>query len=442
MKNSGSILNGFIKPLLLVAFISTLAACSSTKKFNKNLERDFSNSAVFNQSFSGFALMDPVNNEMLNEYNSQKYFTPASNVKLLTFYAGLKVLGDSLPALSYVIQNDSLIFKGTGDPSFLYADAYRSKVYEFLKSREENLYYQRPVFNEESFGPGWSWDDYNYYYSVERAAFPIYGNYVEFNSEIGQDKPSTNIQPFKDSLIASKNDLDIERDLDKNIFRYNNSKLKEGSSRIVPFKYSEELFTKLLADTLNKPVKLIDEKWKITTSSKIFYSLPADSLYKTMLRNSDNFIAEQLLMMVGNSVSDSLSTKNAIKFMKSKYLNDLPDEPIWVDGSGLSRYNLVTPRSMVVLLKKIMEEIPQEKLFDFLPTGGQNGTLKNWYKAEEPYIFAKTGTLSNNHNLSGYIKTKSGRILLFSFMNNNYTVSSSIIKTEMQRILRNIYLNY
>ncbi len=386
--------------------------------------------------------MDPESNKIINEYNSHKYFTPASNVKLLTFYASLKILGDSLPALNYVIQNDSLIFQGTGDPSFLYADAPESKVYDFLKNYEGNLYYQHPAYTEESFGPGWSWDDYNYYYSVERSAFPIYGNYVVFKSSPGQNQPTTSIEKFRKDLVLSESNSEIKRDLNSNIFRYNKSDSNKESTQIVPFKYSDELFTELLSDTLNRPVTLINKGWTPTNSSKILYSLPTDSLYKTMLRNSDNFIAEQLLMMVGNNLSDSVNTKNAITYIKKTYLKDLPDEPIWVDGSGLSRYNLITPRSMVFLLKKISEEIPQEKLFEFLPTGGKTGTLKNWYIAEEPYIFAKTGTLSNNHNLSGYIKTKSGRILLFSFMNNNYIVSSSIIKNEMQRILRRIYLNY
>jgi len=425
-----------------ILIIGTLLfSCSSSRKLNKYLSSQLT-SEIFNQSFSGFALMDPESNKIINEYNSQKYFTPASNVKLLTFYASLKILGDSLPALNYVIQNDSLIFQGTGDPSFLYADAPESKVYDFLKNYEGNLYYQHPAYTEESFGPGWSWDDYNYYYSVERSAFPIYGNYVVFKSNPGQNQPTTSIEKFRKHLVLSESNSEIKRDLNSNIFRYNKSDSNKESTQIVPFKYSAELFTELLSDTLNRPVTLINKGWTPTNSSKTLYSLPTDSLYKTMLRNSDNFIAEQLLMMVGNNLSDSLNTKNAITYIKKTYLKDLPDEPIWVDGSGLSRYNLITPRSMVFLLKKISEEIPQEKLFEFLPTGGKNGTLKNWYIAEEPYIFAKTGTLSNNHNLSGYIKTKSGRILLFSFMNNNYIVSSSIIKNEMQRIMRKIYLNY
>lgn len=441
MKNSILFLRT-VKPFITIALIATLSACSSLKKVNKELKRDFSNIPEFNQSFSGFALMDPENNKMLVEFNSQKYFTPASNIKLFTFYAGLKVLGDSLPALTYSIQNDSLIFQGTGDPSFLYTETHPSKVYEFLKNRRENLYYQSPIFIEEAFGPGWSWDDFNYYYSVERTAFPIFGNYVAFTLNPSLNKPTTKIKKFQDSLIFSEKDLEIKRDLEKNIFRYNTSELKEETTQIVPFKYSAELFTQLLTDTLKKPVELLTEKWQKKTPPKILYSLPSDSLYKPMLRNSDNFIAEQLLMMVGNEVSDSLSAEKAIKFIKKNYLNDLPDEPIWVDGSGLSRYNLVTPRSMVFLLKKIKEEIPQEKLFYLLPAGGQTGTLKNWYKAEEPYIFAKTGTLSNNHNLSGFIKTKSGKILAFSFMNNNYVLPTSEIKKTMEKFLLKIRNSY
>lgn len=430
------------KSIFLIVILAAISSCSSIKKVNKELKTDFSNIQEFNQSFSGFALMDPETNKMLIENNSQKYFTPASNIKLFTFYAGLKVLGDSLPALRYIVQNDSLIFQGTGDPSFLYADAHPSQVYEFLKCRKENLYYQRPDFQEEYFGPGWSWDDFNYYYSVERSVFPIFGNYVEFTSEMGENKPTTKISKFQDSLVFIETGSKIKRDLEKNIFRYNNSEVKEKTTQIVPFKYSAELFTELLSDTLKKPVTLLDEKWQKTTPFKILYSLPADSLYKPMLRNSDNFIAEQLLMMVGNEVSDSLSTQNAIDFIKTTYLNDLPDEPVWVDGSGLSRYNLVTPRSMVFLLKKIMKEIPQEKLFYLLPAGGETGSLKNWYKAEQPYVFAKTGTLSNNHNLSGFIRTKSGKILVFSFMNNNYVLPTSEIKKAMETFLLKIRDSY
>jgi D-alanyl-D-alanine carboxypeptidase/D-alanyl-D-alanine-endopeptidase (penicillin-binding protein 4) len=161
-----------------------------------------------------------------------------------------------------------------------------------------------------------------------------------------------------------------------------------------------------------------------------------------MLKESDNFIAEQILLLAAQKTSDTLKSEIAIDYMKEFYLKDLPDEPMWYDGSGLSRYNLFTPRSMVKLLEKIKKEVPQEKLLDMLPTGGHSGTIKNYYKAKKTYIFAKTGTLKNNHSISGFLKTKSGKLLIFSFMNSNYTVPTSVLKAEMEKVLLSIRDNY
>ena len=97
---------------------------------------------------------------------------------------------------------------------------------------------------------------------------------------------------------------------------------------------------------------------------------------------------------------------------------------------------------MVRLLEKISEEVPQKRLFQLLPAGGESGTIKKLYKAETPYVYAKTGTISNVHTLSGYLITESGKVLIFSFMNNNYTVPSAEIKAGMEIILKNIHLNY
>mgnify|MGYP006191173279 CR=1 FL=1 len=87
------------------------------------------------------------------------------------------------------------------------------------------------------------------------------------------------------------------------------------------------------------------------------------------------------------------------------------------------------------LLAYLVANLPEERLLPLLPAGGESGTIRNWYKAEEPYVYAKTGTLENNHSLSGFLKTRSGKTLIFSFMNSNYTVSSSEIKKEMEKIL-------
>nr|WP_237690391.1 D-alanyl-D-alanine carboxypeptidase/D-alanyl-D-alanine-endopeptidase [Salegentibacter tibetensis] len=418
-----------------------LSSCSSTRQISKPLDQIFNNSSVFKQGFSGFMVVDPEENKILYSHNENKYFTPASNTKLFTFYAGLKILGNSIPALKFHIENDTLYFKATGDPSFLNENLPDSKVFEFLRDNTNHLAYVAPNYIEKHQGPGWAWDDYNAYYSAERTAFPIYGNMIGFEFEKNKEFPVVSPSIFKDSLVSSKDSLvstRLRRDINRNRFQFNNQKKQSDFSQSVPFNYSSEILVKLLNDTLQKPVSLVQNSALNKKLDKTLYSVPADSVYKRMLKESDNFIAEQILIMAAGIISDTLKSESAIDYMKKNHLKDLPDEPMWYDGSGLSRYNLFTPRSMVKLLQKIKVEVPQEELLDMLPMGGHSGTIKNYYKAEEPYVFAKTGTLKNNHSLSGYLKTKSGKILIFSFMNSNYTVPTPVLKAEMEKVLLHI----
>ena len=88
-------------------------------------------------------------------------------------------------------------------------------------------------------------------------------------------------------------------------------------------------------------------------------------------------------------------------------------------------------------------EFPESRLFALLAQGGQAGTLRNWYSdGQGPYLFGKTGSLSGVHNLSGYLKTRSGKTVVFSFMNNHYTGSSQPVKARMQRILNRVRDHY
>lgn len=434
-----------LKNSTLFLIIIALASCSTTRKISKPLDKIFSQSPVFEQGFVGFMLVDPEKDKTLYSHNAEHYFTPASNTKLFTFYAGLKILDDSIPALKYQIQNDTLYFKATGDPSFLNENLPNSNVFDFLKNKANHLAYITPTYTEKHQGPGWAWDDYNAYYSAERTAFPIYGNMVGFDFEKNKEFPVVSPKIFTDSTVSSKNSLvstRLRRDLVSNRFEFNNLKKESDFSQSVPFKYSSEILIKLLEDSLQKPVSLIENSELNKKLTKTLYSIPSDSVYKEMLKVSDNFIAEQILIMAAGKVSDTLKSEIAIDYMKENHLKDLQDEPMWYDGSGLSRYNLFTPRSIVSLLQKISAEVPQEKLLDMLPTGGHSGTIRNFYKADKPYIFAKTGTLKNNHSLSGFLKTKSGKVLIFSFMNSNYTVPTSILKAEMEKVLLNIRDNY
>lgn len=427
----------------LVFLLGTIVFFYSCSPISKGrLNKTFTGTEERFQDHTGFVLYDLEKNKTVFEFNGARYFTPASNTKIFTFFAALKTLGDSVPALEYIQRNDSLIFWGTGDPSFLYKKVfYDSGVYHFLRSTESDLYFSDANFHTTHLGSGWAWDDYNSGYSPERSAFPVYGNIVS----VIADQEVLRISPpyFSDSFVVGepKEETEIIRKLDENTFAFHPAthitKVKEFN---VPFIADSSAFLSILADTLKKPVTLVHTPLPDFTNA--LYSIHLDSLYSTMMQDSDNFIAEQLLLMCANVLSDTLKPEISIEFIKRNYLHDLPDEPVWVDGSGLSRYNLFTPRSIVKMWQKIWEIIPRDRLFPLLAAGGEKGTIRNWYRGQKPYIFGKTGTLSNNHCLSGFLVTKKGKVLIFSFMNSNYTTRTNDIRRNMQNILFNIYEHY
>jgi D-alanyl-D-alanine carboxypeptidase/D-alanyl-D-alanine-endopeptidase (penicillin-binding protein 4) len=426
---------------LLVIFWFTCFAFSCAPVSKKSLHKSFKLSDAKFKDHTGFVLYDLDRNKTLYEYQSANYFTPASNTKIFTLLGCLSILGDSVPGLKYSELGDSLVFWGTGDPSFLYKEVYdNGRVYSFLQSAERPLYFSDANFQTTHFGPGWAWDDYNDYYSAERSPFPAYGNMMTLRSidshvmvypSYFKNYVNKDTDPEKSKVI---------RRLENNEFTFYSGPNKKEFKADVPFKVNSELTTNLLADTLHKMVRYINRP--IASTAKTLFSVPVDSLYKVMMQESDNFIAEQLLLVCSQTVSDTLQPDVAIRYIKKNFLQDLVDEPQWVDGSGLSRYNLFTPRSIVEIWKKIYRLMPRDRLFSILATGGMSGTIKNWYKGDRPYIFGKTGSLSNNHCLSGYLVAKSGRTFIFSFMNNNFTSPVNEVKGNMEEILRSIYESY
>jgi D-alanyl-D-alanine carboxypeptidase/D-alanyl-D-alanine-endopeptidase (penicillin-binding protein 4) len=196
-----------------------------------------------------------------------------------------------------------------------------------------------------------------------------------------------------------------------------------------------------LQDTLKKCIGLVT--LAMPDSARTLYTIAADSVYKRMNLPSDNFVAEQLLLVCSSTLPGGvLSTSDVIAYSKKRFMNDLPDEPQWFDGSGLSRHNLFTPRTMVALLQKIADKMHNEqRLHNLLPAGGVIGTLKNAYKTDNgvPFVWGKTGSLSNNHNQSGYLITRKGKKLIFSYMNNNFIRPTADIRGEMVRVITEIH---
>ncbi len=444
------------KLLISYCLVLFLLGCHSTKELVKKdvypqsakATNQIEKSKLFSKSFTGFTLYDPTTKKTLEGILDDMYFTPASTTKILTCYTALNVLGDSLPAIRYVIDDNRLIFWGTGDPSLLNPNlGNNKKVIDFLKSRKEKLYYA-PQLVDARFGAGWAWDDYNYGFMLEKDDFPLYGNKTHWKFKRGRKKPTCTPSYFNSSVeeVETLGNGRIARAEHENIFKFKNSSSLSARSSTIPMKTSAILTQKLLSNLLKRPVHLYNYSSKLNKRKdvKTIYSTSLDEALRKMMQPSDNFLAEQLLLMASYELFNVFNTKKIIAHAKKKFFKKTPDVLVWRDGSGISRYNLFTPRSLVYLLDHMRKDYGEARLLKIFPAGGESGTIKKWYKSDTttPYVYAKTGTLSNKHCLSGYIKTKSGKTLIFSFMHNNYITGSSPLKKEMTKVLELIREQY
>lgn len=427
-----------LKAIVPILFTVLLGSCSTIKMMSGkgNIEKEIDRIGTFNEHFTGMALYDPTTDEWIYKKNASRYFTPASNTKLLTYFASVVTLDEYLNTLTYEIKEDTLFFSGTGDPTFLHSDFTNHRAFDFL-ANQDTAYQLVFVPNRlaSKFGSGWAWDDYNYGFQPELSDFPIYGNAIT----IVKSDTSVKVMPsLFEGLIEYTEGEAILRVPEYNLFQI--GKDANFDEETIPFITSASATIDLLADTLNR--KVFKKENHQFVNAQNLAGIKSGILYEIMMKRSDNFYAEQLLLMGSRKKGFGWSTDKYRYYIINKYLNDLPQPIIWKDGSGLSRYNLVTPESMVKLLQKIEDEVGFETIKKTFPVGGQSGTIRKWYSAEKPYIYAKTGTLSNNHNLSGFIITGSGRKLIFSLMNNNYIRTSSEIKQSMEQLLQYVRDHY
>ena len=463
--------------LLMLGIISS---CSVSKQINKQTKAILLSDTAISTGHIGISIYEPATDKYWYNYNATKYFIPASNTKLFTLYAGMKYLGDSLTGLAYQNFSDTAInVAGTGDPTFLHPDFKKQPTLDFLKAQHKAIYLSGN-YKDSALGYGWAWDDYNDDYMVERNAFPIYGNVISVSVNGYKKEEKFYVEPnwkttpkYVEPLLpdfrllearyradAGLNKIDsnkaqvltksftIERNRTGNNFtlRSANSILKNQTIPVYTDGIKNTVTTLKNDFALNvKEGNLSDNSLYPGTPANLRWhkikSQPSDSLFKPMMHRSDNFFAEQTLLMASNEYLGYMSDEKIIDILLKQDLKDVPKKPKWVDGSGLSRYNLFTPQSFVYILNKIKNEFGWDRIKNILPTGG-TGTLSSYYKKDSGFIYAKTGTLSNNCALSGYLITKKGKIIIFSVLANNYITGAVPVRKAVEQYLLAIRENY
>ncbi|MBK7375998.1 MAG: D-alanyl-D-alanine carboxypeptidase [Chitinophagaceae bacterium] len=423
---------------LVPCSIFILASCSVSKQVSRQANTLLLKDTAIRTGHIGISIFEPETGKYWYNHNATKNFIPASNTKLFTLYAGMKYLGDSLAGLKYQMKGDSTIVEPSGDPTFLLSEFRNQPVLDFLKT-QKNIYLSEAFLYKDFLGNGWAWNDYKESYMAQRSSFPVYGNIVTVKW-INQD--SIHVYPtFYQKQITVMEKLKTGFELIKG-FEDNHFVFVKGNqkNKDVPIRPTSADIQSLLEDTLK--IKLGLDWWIYDKPGKlIIHSQPSDSLFKPMMYRSDNFFAEQTLLMASNERLGYMSDEAIIDTLLKLDLKDVPQKPRWVDGSGLSRYNLFTPQSFVYILHKMRNEFGWDRVKNILPTGG-TGTLSSYYKKESGFIYAKTGTLSNNCALSGYMITKKGKLLIFSVLANNYSTGATPVRKAVEQFLVGIREKY
>ena len=444
------IFNKYIGLIVLVT-VFFLGGCKTQKTFQLNtedysthtLEEVFEHSKALNNHLTGFALFDLQKDQFTFRHNGQKFFTPASNTKLLTLYTAMNYLPDSIPWMNVYQDSVGSIYEPLGDPSFLHPDLNTpERIKSYFQSNHmagDTIRLSIAHFRSEIFGSGWSWDDYYYGYQPEISPFPIHGNVIETDTVLVNGDPLylphwLDVDLVLDTLAPESQ----FREKDRNTFRINSIERKHR----IPIRIDTSFYEAYFKD-LGFELRIVDV-WDLGYGAEkaTIHSIPSDTLYKLFIEESDNLVGEHLLLQCAMQRYGVMNTDIIIGYALNDILDSIKDELNWVDGSGLSRYNLVSPNAMAWLIRQLVSKSGLNRLIHILPAGGKEGTISEWYDYDPPRVFAKTGTLRYCHNLSGLLQAESGKWYVFSFMHNNFNSGSAPIKKEMQKVLDVIIKKY
>jgi serine-type D-Ala-D-Ala carboxypeptidase/endopeptidase (penicillin-binding protein 4) len=452
-----------------------IAGCSPAHVAGQAVMRDLLQQPELRGAQVGISVYDPATARYLYNYQGDKYFVPASNTKLFTLYAGLKYLGDSLVGIRYLEADTAWFIEPAGDPTLLHPAFPKQPVIGLLQKTKKPIYLIDDNWQDKSWGKGWAWDDYNEDYMAERSSLPVYGNTIRWvQEEQKQQRGDSSFEPspsfyslpevdwtVRFTTDTTQKTFSVQRERDDNIFRITAGKEKYKAQDVPFITHGVASALVLLKDTVGKTIFVTDhlpfpgsrpfgqtlasgragpESPRGPNSHSGFtalYSQPVDSLFKPMMWNSDNFFAEQTLLMVSNEILGTMNDNKIIDDLLSNDLGALPQKPVWVDGSGLSRNDLFTPQDFVALLDTMSREFGLARMERLLPTGG-TGTLGSYYKEDSAYIYAKTGSLSGIVALSGYLFTKKDHLLIFSILINNYTGSGSAVRRQIEKLIHKI----
>ncbi len=409
------------------------------------------------------AVYDTKNKKKLTDINGDKLLPPASTQKLVTALAARLYLDENFQFPTQVWQeNQDLMFKFSGDPTLMRKDI--SQLVQHIKQSNSNhkfrhIWLDESIFTGHDNAIGRPWDILSICYSAPSTALTIEKNCVQ--ASISTNKKTGAAQVFvpKHQAIRLSTDAvsvtsseqakrmcDLELTYNKFNQYHLSGCLVERDSPL-PLKLAIQntnlYFKSLLLDEFNKAGLSITGEFKSGRLSKKAYllaehkSVKRDLLLKTMLKVSDNLIADNLLKHIGHLYFQGTEKKQIAgsfnngseavrRIIRERTGIDLTHS-VLVDGSGLSRNNRLTANQLLTLLNWLHRK-DKPFLRTLLPTSGIDGTLRYRRGLQTPLlkgrIQAKTGSLFSTYNLAGVVNTSQRNELLVVQFVTNYHLTS------------------
>ncbi len=442
---------------------STICQADLTNQINQIIEDD-----KFKRSRWGILIQTLDSGETLYELESSKYFTPASNVKLLTTAAVLLEFGSEFRFQTpvYITENSSnvktLRLVGKGDPSLTTQELENLAKYlkdQGVRSIEQLIVESGELYNWE-INPTWEWEDIQYYYAPSVNNLILNENAViltlipqkiseklklEWSDDIAAKQWQLNHQ-----AITSEKDIpssiEIQRDFGKPVLTIKGNLPVDSEPDIFGLAVIEPntYFLDSLQNILRQEGIIVNQ-YRLIEEDKINNRLEqkiteiesknlAELITKTN-RESNNIYAESLLKLLQERYPE-LSKIEALKTSLTQLGLDANSYQLR-DGSGLSRHNLVTPEALVTILRLMAKTSEAESYRQSLAKAGVNGTLKNRFQ-DTPIkgnFQGKTGTLSGVSTISGYLTPVDYSPLAISIMVNRSDVPVSEIREAIDSII-------
>ncbi|MBI5020176.1 MAG: D-alanyl-D-alanine carboxypeptidase/D-alanyl-D-alanine-endopeptidase [Ignavibacteriales bacterium] len=419
----------------------------------------------------GIEVVDLNREKVLFSLNGDKLFHPASNQKLLTTAAAIELLPSKFQ-FKTIISTDgtinsglidgNLIIKGFGDPLFSNADldSIVVKIQQLGIHRiNGSIILDVSYFDSIKWGRGWMWDDEPDPTAPVISPISIDQNAVQITITTNMflnKQPTIGFFPHSNyfSVINrayTSNDTSLPY---HTVSRIRGTDTILISGRISPDDSPQEFYLSI-ADPQKYFLHLLKERFitarievlsntielQPNKSHQLFIlSHDIDSVLQQANKKSDNLCAENLLKTISMELLHKPgSTAEGINLLKGiLYKSDIDTSLIFLaDGSGASWYNAISPKSIVKLLSSEFKKTSFKRFFESLAIAGVDGTLKNRFKGTLAYnnVHAKTGTLTGNNCISGYLRTEDDEMLAFSILINHCPVEQQVMRNIEDRII-------